>query len=195
MKSICVFCGASWGRKKEYERAAIELAEEIARRGYRVVYGGSSVGLMGAVADAALAAGGDVIGVLPEALLNKEVDHKGLTELHIVDSMHTRKAMMVDLSDGFVSLPGGAGTMDEMFEVWTWGMLGWHGKPSALMNVDGYYDHLIKFLDNTVAESFVKQGHRDMLIVDQDPKVLLDQMGAYKAPENVGKWITKESQT
>ncbi len=195
MKSICVFCGASWGRKKEYEQAAILLSKEIVRRGYRVIYGGSSVGLMGVVADAALEAGGEVIGVLPDALMRKEVDHKGLTELHIVDSMHTRKAMMVELSDGFVSLPGGAGTMDEMFEVWTWGMLGWHGKPSALLNVDGYYDHLIEFLDNTVAESFVKQNHRDMLIVEDQAATLLDRMEAYQAPQNVGKWITKENQT
>nr|WP_321445051.1 TIGR00730 family Rossman fold protein [uncultured Cohaesibacter sp.] len=195
MKSICVFCGASWGRKKEYEQAAILLSKEIVKRGYRVIYGGSSVGLMGVVADAALEAGGEVIGVMPDALMGKEVDHKGLTELHIVDSMHTRKAMMVDLSDGFVSLPGGAGTMDETFEVWTWGMLGWHGKPSALFNVDGYYDHLIKFLDNTVAESFVKQNHRDMLIVEDQAAALLDRMEAYQAPQNVGKWITKEKQT
>ena len=195
MKSICVFCGASWGRKKEYEQAAILLSKEIVKRGYRVIYGGSSVGLMGVVADAALEAGGEVIGVMPDALMGKEVDHKGLTELHIVDSMHTRKAMMVDLSDGFVSLPGGAGTMDETFEVWTWGMLGWHGKPSALFNVDGYYDHLIKFLDNMVAESFVKQNHRDMLIVEDQAAVLLDRMEAYQAPQNVGKWITREKQT
>ncbi|TLP44861.1 TIGR00730 family Rossman fold protein [Cohaesibacter sp. CAU 1516] len=195
MKSICIFCGASWGRKKEFEQAAITLSKEIVRRGYRVVYGGSSVGLMGVVADAALEAGGEVIGVLPDALMRKEVDHKGLTELHIVDSMHTRKAMMVELSDGFVSLPGGAGTMDEMFEVWTWGMLGWHGKPSALLNVDGYYDHLIKFFDNMVAEAFVKQGHRDMLIVEEEVTALLDRMEGYQAPQNVGKWITKESQT
>lgn len=195
MKSICVFCGASWGRKKEYEQSAIALSKEIVRRGYRVVYGGSSVGLMGVVADAALEAGGEVIGVLPEALMRKEVDHRGLSKLHIVDSMHTRKAKMVELSDGFVSLPGGAGTMDEMFEVLTWGMLGWHGKPSGLMNVEGYYDHLIKFLDNTVAEAFVKQGHRDMLIVEAEAATLLDRMEAYQAPQNVGKWITKESQT
>ena len=195
MKSICVFCGASGGRKEDYEVAAASLAREIARRDIRLVYGGSSVGLMGVVADAALAAGGEVVGVLPEALVRKEVDHKTLTEMHIVDSMHTRKAMMVELSDGFVSLPGGAGTMDEMFEVWTWGMLGWHGKPSALMNVSGYYDHLLAFFDTMVAEAFVKQEHRDMLIVDQDPAAMLDRMASYQPPQNISKWIVKESQT
>ncbi|PLW77002.1 TIGR00730 family Rossman fold protein [Cohaesibacter celericrescens] len=194
MKSICVFCGSSWGRRKEYENAAIALSQEIARRGYRLVYGGSSVGLMGACADAALAAGGEVVGILPHSLKRKEIDHAGLTELHVVDSMHERKAKMVEVSDGFISLPGGAGTMDEMFEVWTWAMLGWHNKPSALMNVEGYYDDLIRFLDKTSQEDFVKQPHRDMLIVDTDASSLLDQMEAYKAPENIAKWIQKESQ-
>ena len=195
MKSICVFCGSSWGRKKEYEEAAIALSQEIARRGYRLVYGGSSVGLMGACADAAIAAGGEVIGILPHSLKRKEIDHIGLTELHIVDSMHERKAKMVELSDGFISLPGGAGTMDEMFEVWTWSMLGWHEKPSALMNVAGYYDDLIRFLDKTAQEEFVKQPHRDMLIVDANASLLLDKMEAYKGPGDVAKWIKRESQT
>ena len=183
------------GRKKEYEAAAVALSEEIARRGYRLVYGGSSVGLMGACADAALAAGGEVIGILPNALKRKEIDHEGLTELHLVESMHERKALMVELSDGFISLPGGAGTMDEMFEVWTWGMLGWHEKPSALMNVDGYYDDLIRFLDKTVTEEFVRAPHRDMLIVESDPLAILDRMESYKAPGDIGKWIRKGSQT
>ena len=195
MKSICVFCGSSWGSRKGYEQAAIALSEEIAKRGMALVYGGSSVGLMGVCADAALAAGGGVIGILPEALKRKEIDHPGLTELHIVGSMHERKAKMVELSDGFVSLPGGVGTMDEMFEVWTWAMLGWHDKPSALMNVEGYYDDLIRFLDRSAEDAFVKQAHRDMLIIDSDPAIMLDRMQAYEPPRNINKWIKRESQT
>ena len=194
MKSICVFCGASWGRRKEYEQAAVALSTEIAKRGYSLVYGGSSVGLMGACADAAIAQGGDVIGILPHALKRKEIDHEGLKELILVESMHERKARMVEMSDGFISLPGGAGTMDEMFEVFTWGMLGWHEKPSALFNVEGYYDDLIRFLDKTTEEQFVKQAHRDMLIVGTDASDILDRMEAYEPPRDVGKWIKKESQ-
>ena len=195
MKSICVFCGSSWGRKKEYEVAAITLSKEIARRGYQLVYGGSSVGLMGACADAALAEGGEVVGILPDALKRKEVDHAGLTELHLVGSMHERKAKMVELSDGFVSIPGGWGTMDEMFEVLTWATLGWHEKPSALMNVDGYYDDLIRFLDKATDEEFVRRPHRDMLIVETEAAAILDRMETYEAPKNIAKWIQRESQT
>lgn len=194
MKSICVFCGSSWGYRKDYEGSAIALSKEIARRGYRLVYGGASVGLMGACADAALAEGGEVIGILPTQLKRKEVDHKGLTELHLTNSMHERKALMAEMSDGFVSLPGGAGTMDELFEIWTWGMLGWHEKPSALMNVAGYYDDLLRFLDKTAQEGFVKPEHRDMLIVDTSATDLLDRMEAYEAPV-VSKWIAKRSET
>ncbi len=194
MKSICVFCGSSWGYRKDYEESAIALSREIARRGYRLVYGGSSVGLMGACADAALAEGGEVVGILPRQLKLKEIDHKGLTELHLTDSMHERKAMMAEMSDGFISLPGGAGTMDELFEIWTWGMLGWHEKPSALVNVSGYYDDLIRFLDKTATEGFVKQEHRDMLIVGDDPSAILDRMEAYEPPV-VSKWIAKKSET
>ena len=194
MKSICVFCGSSWGRSKEFEEAAIALSQEIAHRNYRLVYGGASVGLMGACADAALAAGGEVIGVLPNRLKRKEIDHDGLTEIHFTDSMHERKAMMAEMSDAFVSLPGGAGTMDEMFEVWTWAMLGWHDKPSALMNVAGYYDHLIKFLDRTAEDGFVKQPHRDMLIVDEDASSLIDRLEGYQPPGDIPKWIEKKSE-
>lgn len=195
MKSICVFCGSSWGRNKAFEQAAIALSTEIANRGYKLVYGGSSVGLMGACADAALAAGGEVIGILPHALQRKEIDHKGLTELHLVESMHERKSLMVDLSDGFISLPGGIGTMDELFEVWTWAMLGWHDKPSALFNVEGYYDDLVCFLDRTAQEEFVKQPHRDMLIIETDAKAVLDRMETYQSPGDIPKWIKREAQT
>lgn len=194
MKSICIFCGSNWGNREEYKQAASDISREIARRGYTLVYGGAGVGLMGACADAALAEGGKVIGILPEALKEKEVDHKGLTELHLVSSMHERKAMMAELSDGFISIPGGAGTMDEMFEIWTWGMLGWHDKPSALMNVAGYYDDLIKFLDKTAQEGFVRKAHREMLIVDTDAKAILDRMESYDPPQG-SKWIKKKSET
>lgn len=194
MKSICIFCGSNWGHKEEYKVAATELSREIARRGYRLVYGGSSVGLMGACADAALAEGGEVVGILPTALKAKEINHKGLTELHLTDSMHERKAMMAELSDGFISIPGGAGTMDEMFEIWTWGMLGWHDKPSALMNVANYYDDLIRFLDKTVTEGFVKGPHRDMLIVGQQVTDILDRMERYQPPQ-VSKWIKEKKET
>ena len=194
MKSICIFCGSNWGHKEEYKVAATELSREIARRGYRLVYGGSSVGLMGACADAALAEGGEVVGILPTALKAKEINHKGLTELHLTDSMHERKAMMAELSDGFISIPGGAGTMDEMFEIWTWGMLGWHDKPSALMNVANYYDDLIRFLDKTVTEGFVKGPHRDMLIVGQGVTDILDRMERYQPPQ-VSKWIKEKKET
>ena len=191
MKNICVFCGSSWGRRKEFETAAITLSRQIAKRGYGLVYGGSSAGLMGACADAALAEGGKVIGILPNALKAKEIDHKSLTELYLVESMHERKAMMEQLSDGFVSIPGGIGTMDEMFEMWTWAMLGWHDKPSALLNVSGYYDDLIRFLDRTAEEAFVKQAHRDMLIVETDVERLFERMENYVAPK-IGKWIPKD---
>lgn len=193
MKSICVFCGSNWGNRDDYKKAATELSREIASRGYKLVYGGANVGLMGACADAALEAGGEVIGILPRALQDKEVGHTGLTELHLVDSMHERKNLMVDLSDGFISIPGGAGTMDEMFEVWTQGMLGWHEKPSALMNVAGYYDDLIAFLGKTAQEGFVRNSHLDMMIIDTDAKRILDRMESYQAP-TVSKWIKKDSE-
>ncbi|MCT4654882.1 MAG: TIGR00730 family Rossman fold protein [Cohaesibacter sp.] len=193
MKSICVFCGSNWGNRDDYKKAATELSREIASRGYKLVYGGANVGLMGACADAALEAGGEVIGILPRALQDKEVGHTGLTELHLVDSMHERKNLMVDLSDGFISIPGGAGTMDEMFEVWTQGMLGWHEKPSALMNVAGYYDDLIAFLGKTAKEGFVRNSHLDMMIIDTDAKRILDRMESYQAP-TVSKWIKKDSE-
>lgn len=195
MKSICIFCGSSWGHSKAFEEAAVFLSEEIAARGFKLVYGGASVGLMGACADAALAVGGEVIGILPNQLKRREIDHQGLTEIHFTDSMHERKAMMAELSDAFISLPGGIGTMDEMFEVWTWAMLGWHDKPSALMNVNGYYDDLLRFLDRTVTDGFVKQPHRDMLIVEEDAKILLDRLQNYEPPRNVAKWIRKSTET
>jgi hypothetical protein len=190
MRSVCVFCGSSPGGNPAYLAAAQAIGREIAGRGLKLVYGGAKVGLMGAVADAALAAGGEVVGVLPKALMIKEIGHTGLSQLEVVDSMHERKARMAELSDGFVALPGGAGTLEEIFEIWTWGQLGFHGKPAGFLNVAGYYDKLAGFLDHTVDEAFVKPVHRDMLIFRDDPTALLDALAAYKAPAT-DKWLER----
>ena len=190
MRSVCVFCGSSPGGDPAYTASARAIGGEIAGRGLKLVYGGAKVGLMGAVADAALAAGGEVVGVLPKALMIKEIGHTGLSQLEVVDSMHERKARMAELSDGFIALPGGAGTLEEIFEIWTWGQLGFHGKPAGFLNVAGYYDKLAGFLDHTVGEAFVKPVHRDMLIFHDDPTALLETMAAYKAPVT-GKWLER----
>jgi uncharacterized protein (TIGR00730 family) len=188
MKRLCVFCGSSAGDAPAYAAAARALGTALARREIGLVYGGASVGLMGAVADAALDEGGDVIGVIPEALVKKEVAHGGLVDLRIVGSMHERKALMAELSDGFIALPGGLGTLEELFEVWTWAQLGYHAKPCALLNVAGFYDPLIAFLDGVVAHRFLKPAHRDMLLVAEDSDALLDRLASYRPPD-VGKWI------
>lgn len=190
VKRICVYCGSNPGNRPGYKLAAISLAETIVERGYELVYGGANVGIMGVIADAALAKGGKVHGVIPGALIEKEIAHQGLTRLYSVGSMAERKQKMADLSDGFVSLPGGAGTMDEMFEMWVWAQLGWNDKPSALMNVEGYYDHLLRFLDHQATEGYVKQAHRDMLVVSDNASDILDQFENYVAP-NIGKWVEK----
>jgi uncharacterized protein (TIGR00730 family) len=188
MNSICVFCGSSIGANPIYSEMAHRLGTAIARANLRLVYGGASVGLMGAVADAALAAGGAVTGVIPQALRGKELDHKSLTEMHVVNSMHERKALMAELSDGFIALPGGAGTLEEFFEVWTWGQLGYHTKPFGLLNVAGYYDHLVQFMRTTVSERFIKQDHVDMVMVEQEPTALLQRFAAY-VPVALPKWV------
>lgn len=191
MKSVCVYCGSNPGRRGTYRVAATLLGQAIARRGLRLVYGGAEVGLMGAVADAALAAGGHVIGVMPQALVEKEIAHKSLTELHVVASMHERKTMMADLSDGFIALPGGVGTMEELFEVWTWAQLGHHDKPCGLLDIAGYYETLEAFLDHQVTEGFVRAEHREMLKIEDDPDSLLDAFEAYEPPR-VAKWVERE---
>jgi hypothetical protein len=188
MRRVCVFCGSSHGASPVYAEAARDLGRRLARRGLGLVYGGGKVGLMGEVADAALAAGGEVIGVIPYALEAREVGHRGLTEMHVVDSMHERKARMADLSDGFLALPGGIGTLEELFEVWTWGQLGLHSKPCALLDVAGYYSPLLAFLDRTVDEGFLRPAHRAVLLVDADPEALLDRMAGFTPPA-VEKWI------
>jgi len=177
MKRICVFCGSKEGTRPVYVEAARILGAEIATRGLGAVYGGAHVGLMGAVADGALERGGEVIGVIPTFLLEKELAHDGLTELREVSSMHERKAMMVNLSDGFISLPGGLGTFDETMEILTWAQLRIHDKPCGLLNVDGYYDRLIEFLDHASEQGFVSSAHRQMILMEDSPGKLLDKFG------------------
>ena len=185
---LCVFCGSNAGQDPIYMAMARSLGETLAKSGVDLVYGGASVGLMGAVADAALAGGGRVIGVMPQALVDKEIAHKGLSDLRVVGSMHERKALMAELSDGFITLPGGLGTFEELFEVWTWAQLGYHRKPCALLNVAGFYDGLITFLDDVTERGFVKSVHRSMLIVENDPAALIEAMRTYDPPQVI-KWI------
>lgn len=188
MNRLCVFCGSSSGKGDTYEAAARLLGRTLAEAGIKVVYGGASVGLMGTLADAALEAGGEVIGVIPKSLQEREISHKNLTDLRVVGSMHERKALMSDLSDGFVAMPGGAGTLEEFFEVWTWAQLGEHSKPCGLLNVDGYYDPLLNFLDHVATQGFLSEKHRDMVLVEKEPKPLLESLSNYHPPE-VPKWL------
>ena len=190
MHSICVFCGSNAGSGEAYADAARALARAIAGRGMQLVYGGGNIGLMGVLAEAALAAGGRVTGVTPRRLLEKEVVHRGLTELRVVESMHERKALMAELSDAFIALPGGLGTLEETFEVLTWTQLGFHRKPCGLLNIAGFYDGLTAFLDHAVAERFLKPEHRDMVLVGNDPEALLARLASYRLPE-VSKWISR----
>ena len=190
MKTLCVFCGSNSGASPGYARAAARLGTLLAERGLTLVYGGGRVGLMGVLADAALAAGGQAIGVIPRALEAREVAHTGLTELRVVGSMHERKALMSELADGFLALPGGIGTMEEWFEVWTWGQLGIHPKPLGMLNVAGYYDHLLAFFDRMVADGFLPEAHRSMAIVGEDPETLLDRLATY-VPPRTEKWLDR----
>ena len=185
MRRICVFCGSNAGTRPEYADSARALGTLIAKSGMGLVYGGGTVGLMGVVADAALAAGGEVIGVIPKALLDLEVGHLDVTELRVVANMHERKATMAELADGFIALAGGIGTMEELFEIWTWGALGLHAKPLGFLDVAGYYQHLHAFLNHMAAEGFVKARHRDMVMVDSIPETLLDRMKAYAPPATI----------
>jgi uncharacterized protein (TIGR00730 family) len=188
MGRICVFCGSSPGRSPAYTEAAVELGQTLVARGLGLVYGGASVGLMGKLADTVLEAGGEVIGVIPDSLLRYEVTHEGLPDLRVVGSMAERKTLMAELSDGFISLPGGTGTLDEMFEMLTWSQLGDHDKPSGLLDVEGFYSHLIAFLDHAVEERFLRSEHRAMLIVETSANALLDRFESYAAPK-LEKWI------
>lgn len=188
---LCIFSGSNAGRRPAYVEAARQLGAGLARAGIGVVYGGSSVGLMGAMANAALAEGGQVIGIIPQSLVDKEMSHTGLSDLRVVGSMHERKAMMSQLSDGFVALPGGLGTFEELFEVWTWAQLGHHQKPCAVLNVEGFYEGLLSFLDRVVDEAFIKKQHRDMLVVASNVDELLATLRDYRPPQ-VAKWIGRD---
>jgi uncharacterized protein (TIGR00730 family) len=185
---VCVFCGSSPGRGDIYRDAAAGLGRLLAERGTGLVYGGASVGTMGVIADAALAAGGEVVGVIPQQLVDREIAHTGLTELVVVEDMHERKAMMADLSDGFIALPGGAGTLEEFFEVWTWSQLGLHSKPFGLLDVAGFYAPLAAMLDHMVDEGFLRATYRDLVARESDPVRLLDRLTSYVPPPD--KWAT-----
>lgn len=191
MKRVCVFCGSSSGVRPGYRAAAEELGRTLAARGIGLVYGGARVGLMGAVADAVLGARGQVTGVIPEALVAKEVAHTGLTDLRVVRSMHERKAVMAELSDGFIAIPGGWGTLEEFFEVLTWGQLGLHQKPCGLLNVEQYFDGLLSFADRMIGEGFVRRENGTMISVSSDPVELIDLLAAYIPPRSVEKWIDR----
>jgi uncharacterized protein (TIGR00730 family) len=192
MKRICVFCGSSPGTRPAYLEAARTVGSTLARRGIGLVYGGGSVGLMGAVADAALAAGGEVTGVIPRALQLRELAHAGLTRLHVVTSMHERKARMADLADAFLALPGGMGTLEELSEILTWAQLGLHAKPCGLLDVRGYYRPLVAFFDHAVADGFLRPEHRRMVMVGDDVEALLASFAAYRPPA-VERWIDTRS--
>ena len=191
IKNICVYCGSSSGKNPAYSQAAAKLAQALCERNIGLVYGGSAVGVMGTIADAVLAAGGEATGVIPKALAIKEVAHESLSELHVVASMHERKALMADLADGFIALPGGWGTLEEIFEILTWAQLGFHDKPCGLLNIEGYYDGLFDFLDNSFEQQFVSELYRPMLMKAHEPLDLLDQFSTYRAPK-VRKWMGED---
>ncbi len=185
---ICVYAGSNHGLNPAYAEAAADLARLLAGRGIGIVYGGGKVGLMGVLADTGLEAGGEVIGVMPQALIDREIGHGGLTELRVVGSMHERKALMAELSDGFVALPGGAGTLEELIEVYTWSQLGIHAKPMGVLNVDGYYDALAALLDHAVQEGFLRPEHRAAMHAETTPEALLERFEGWR-PATVGKWL------
>jgi hypothetical protein len=186
---IGVFCESNVGNQVAFRQAAVDLARALARRGFGLVYGGARVGLMGVLADGMLQHHGEVIGVIPQALLDREIAHAGLTDLRVVDSMHERKALMVELADGFIALPGGYGTLEEFCEVVTWAQLGLHHKPCGLLDVDAYFDPLLRLFDGAVTAGFLRPENRALVLTANDPEALLDRFAAYK-PVNVPKWIT-----
>jgi uncharacterized protein (TIGR00730 family) len=190
MKRLCVFCGSSLGADPAFASAARQLGALLAERRIGLVYGGASVGLMAEIANSTMAAAGEVIGVIPHSLVDREVAHRGLRDLRVVDSMHQRKAVMADLSDGFIAMPGGLGTLEEFFEVLTWAQLGMHTKPCGLLNIAGFYDKLLAFLDHAVEQRFIKPVHRATVMVADRPDDLLAKLEAYRAPAS-GKWIDR----
>ena len=188
IRRLAIFCGSNPGARPEYKAVTRSFGNALCERGIEVVYGGSSVGLMAVLADTMLEAGGGITGVIPRMLVDREVANTALSDLRIVESMHERKSLMAELADGFVALPGGIGTLEEFFEIWTWAQLGMHEKPCGLLNVAGYFDPLLSFLDRAVDEGFVRQVHREMVIVESDPEALLDKFSQYDPPRVV-KWL------
>jgi hypothetical protein len=191
MRRLCVFCGSSTGARPEYRDAARRLGELLAARGVGLVFGAGHVGLMGVLADAVLRGGGEAVGVIPQALVDKELAHRGLTELRVVATMHQRKALMADLADGFAALPGGYGTADEFFEILTWAQLGLHAKPIGLLNVAGFFDPLLAWVDHCVREAFLRPEHRALLQVSADSEELLEMLARYRAAAETPKWIAE----
>src|SRR6185436_73982 len=191
VERICVFCGASPGARREYSEATAELARLLVEDGIGVVFGGGGVGLMGALADAVLSGGGEVIGVIPRALVDREIAHRDVTDMRVVGSMHERKALMAELADAFVALPGGIGTLEELFEVYTWAQLGLHQKPCGILNVEGYYDGIADFLAHAVAERFLREETRELLIIETDPATLIERLHTYEPQAVIPKWIDR----
>lgn len=191
MKTVCVFCGSSEGAREDYAAAARGLGRAMAGRGLRLIFGGGQVGLMGVVADAVMEAGGEAVGVMPKSLLEKEIGHQRLTELQVVGTMHERKALMADLADAFVALPGGYGTFEEFLEVLTWAQLSLHEKPCGLLNVAGFYEPLITLFDHAVEEGFVRPDHRSLALLEEDPQRLLDLLESH-VPPATEKWVSPE---
>jgi uncharacterized protein (TIGR00730 family) len=193
LRRICVFCGSNPGKRDSYTRAASKLAKTLVARNIAIVYGGGHSGLMGTLADTVLAAGGEITGIMPRALVDKERAHLGIPDLRIVESMHVRKALMAELSDAFIALPGGYGTLEEFCEILTWTQLGIEQKPCGILNVEGYYDHLLQLFDHAVAEQFVKPQHREIVISSENPETLLDRLLTYDVPFTE-KWLTNNEQ-
>lgn len=191
LRALTVFCGSNHGFDPIHTAMAREVGSLLGREGIGLVYGGGSVGLMGELADAALAAGGEVIGIIPRALWDREVGHRALTKLHVVETMHDRKAMMASLADAFLALPGGLGTLEEIFEIWTWAQLGIHAKPLGFLDVNGFWSPLMEFLDRAVGAGFLRAQHRAIAFVESDPRTLLQRFGEYEPP-SVQKWLTRE---
>jgi uncharacterized protein (TIGR00730 family) len=192
VERICVFCGASPGARPAYREVTGELARLLVSDGIGVVFGGGGVGLMGALADAVLADGGQITGVIPRSLVEREIAHRDVTDMRVVGSMHERKALMADLADAFIALPGGLGTLEELFEVYTWAQLGLHRKPCALLNVQGYYDGIADFLSHAVEERFVREEHREMLIVEREPRALIERLRRFEPDAVLPKWIDRK---
>jgi len=192
VERICVFCGASPGARPEYRQATAELARVLVNEGIGVVYGGGGVGLMGALADAVITEGGDLTGVIPRALVEREIAHRDVMDMRVVGSMHERKALMAELSDAFIALPGGIGTLEELFEVYTWAQLGLHQKPCALLNVEGYFDGIEDFLAHAVDERFLREETRDLLMIETDPAALVERLHEFEPRAVVPKWIDRE---